>query len=100
MPAMSAVFAWGFSPWAGDAHGDPGGGVQPFCHGRNKLRVFEARIHPEVKANYLASPPLVVAYALAGRMDIDLLNEPLGQDDDGNDVFLHDIWPTSQEINT
>ena len=63
-------------------------------------RNFEARIHPEVKANYLASPPLVVAYSLAGRMDIDLLNEPLGQGDDGNDVFLHDIWPTSQEINT
>ncbi|HEX7309579.1 MAG TPA: aconitate hydratase AcnA, partial [Gaiellaceae bacterium] len=63
-------------------------------------RNFEARIHPEVKANYLASPPLVVAYALAGRMDIDLLNEPLGQDEDGNDVFLRDIWPTSQEINT
>jgi len=63
-------------------------------------RNFEARIHPEVKANYLASPPLVVAYALAGRMDIDLLNEPLGQDDAGDDVFLHDIWPTSQEINT
>ena len=63
-------------------------------------RNFEARIHPEVKANYLASPPLVVAYALAGRMDIDLLNEPLGADEDGNDVFLHDLWPTSQEINT
>jgi aconitate hydratase len=61
-------------------------------------RNFEARIHPEVKANYLASPPLVVAYALAGRMDIDLDEEPLGQDDDGNDVFLHDIWPTSDEI--
>jgi aconitate hydratase len=52
-----------------------------------------------VKANYLASPPLVVAYSLAGRMDIDLLEEPIGQGDDGNDVFLHDIWPTSQEIN-
>jgi aconitate hydratase len=63
-------------------------------------RNFEARIHPEVKANYLASPPLVVAYSLAGRMDIDLLNEPLGSDPEGNDVFLHDIWPTSQEINT
>jgi aconitate hydratase len=63
-------------------------------------RNFEARIHPEVKANYLASPPLVVAYALAGRMDIDLLEEPLGQDEDGNDVYLHDVWPSSQEINT
>ena len=61
-------------------------------------RNFEARIHPEVKANYLASPPLVVAYALAGRMDIDLNAEPLGQDDDGNDVFLHDVWPSSAEV--
>jgi aconitate hydratase len=61
-------------------------------------RNFEARIHPEVKANYLASPPLVVAYALAGRMDLDLLEEPLGQDDDGNDVYLRDIWPSSDEI--
>ena len=61
-------------------------------------RNFEARIHPEVKANYLASPPLVVAYALAGRMDIDLADEPLGQDDDGNDVFLHDVWPSSSEV--
>ena len=61
-------------------------------------RNFEARIHPEVKANYLASPPLVVAYALAGRMDMDLESEPLGQDRDGNDVFLRDLWPTSREI--
>ena len=61
-------------------------------------RNFEARIHPEVKANYLASPPLVVAYALAGRMDLDLLEEPLGADEDGNDVFLRDIWPTAAEI--
>ena len=61
-------------------------------------RNFEARIHPEVKANYLASPPLVVAYALAGRMDVDLMNEPLGQDRDGNDVYLRDIWPTAEEI--
>jgi aconitate hydratase len=61
-------------------------------------RNFEARIHPEVKANYLASPPLVVAYALAGRMDLDLATEPLGEDADGNDVFLHDIWPTPDEI--
>src|SRR5205085_10447645 len=56
-------------------------------------RNFEARIHPEVKANYLASPPLVVAYALAGRMDMDLEDEPL----DG-DVYLHDIWPSAAEI--
>jgi aconitate hydratase len=62
-------------------------------------RNFEARIHPEVKANYLASPPLVVAYALAGRMDIDLLEEPIGRDRDGNDVYLREIWPSSGEIN-
>jgi aconitate hydratase len=61
-------------------------------------RNFEARIHGEVKANYLASPPLVVAYALAGRMDVDLLNEPLGQGADGEDVFLHDLWPSRDEI--
>src|SRR3954454_13168107 len=61
-------------------------------------RNFEARIHPEVKANYLASPPLVVAYALAGRMDLDLETEPIGQDADGGDVFLRDLWPTSEEI--
>jgi aconitate hydratase len=61
-------------------------------------RNFEARIHPEVKANYLASPPLVVAYALAGRMDLDLATEPLGQAEDGTDVFLADIWPTSAEV--
>jgi aconitate hydratase len=61
-------------------------------------RNFEARIHPEVKANYLASPPLVVAYALAGRMDLDLTTEPLGQDRDGNDVFLSDVWPTPEDV--
>jgi aconitate hydratase len=61
-------------------------------------RNFEARIHPEVKANYLASPPLVLAYALAGRMDIDLEDEPLGQDSDGNDVYLRDLWPSAEEI--
>ncbi|HEY5059042.1 MAG TPA: aconitate hydratase AcnA [Gaiellaceae bacterium] len=61
-------------------------------------RNFEARIHGDVKANYLASPPLVVAYALAGRMDIDLTSEPIGQDGDGNDVYLRDIWPTGKEI--
>ena len=61
-------------------------------------RNFEARIHSEVKANYLASPPLVVAYALAGRMDIDLLTEPLGVGSDGEDVFLSDIWPTPDEV--
>ena len=61
-------------------------------------RNFEARIHGEVKANYLASPPLVVAYALAGRMDVDLVNEPLGQGSDGQDVFLRDLWPSRDEI--
>jgi aconitate hydratase len=61
-------------------------------------RNFEGRINPDVKMNYLASPPLVVAYALAGSMDIDITTEALGQDTDGNDVFLRDIWPTSQEI--
>ncbi|WP_299549458.1 aconitate hydratase AcnA [uncultured Tateyamaria sp.] len=61
-------------------------------------RNFEGRISPDVRANYLASPPLVVAYALAGTLDIDLTSEPLGQDKDGNDVFLKDIWPSSQEI--
>lgn len=61
-------------------------------------RNFEGRIHPYVKANYLASPPLVVAYALAGTVDIDLEHEPLGKDSDGNDVYLKDIWPTSEEI--
>ncbi|MEO0389337.1 MAG: aconitate hydratase AcnA [Pseudomonadota bacterium] len=61
-------------------------------------RNFEGRISPDVRANYLASPPLVVAYALAGTLDIDLTSEPLGQDKDGNDVFLKDIWPSSQEV--
>jgi len=63
-------------------------------------RNFEGRINPDVKMNYLASPPLVVAYALAGSMDIDLINDPLGSDPDGNPVFLHDIWPSVQEIQT
>jgi aconitate hydratase len=61
-------------------------------------RNFEGRIHPLVRANYLASPPLVVAYALAGRMDMDLTSEPLGNDPAGKPVFLKDIWPTPQEI--
>ncbi|MDP3980052.1 MAG: aconitate hydratase AcnA [Chlamydiota bacterium] len=61
-------------------------------------RNFEGRIHPEVKANYLASPPLVVAYALAGRMDIDLTQEAIGLDQEGKDVFLKDIWPSGEEI--
>src|SRR5467141_2428337 len=61
-------------------------------------RNFEGRIHPLVRANYLASPPLVVAYALAGRMDLDLTTEPLGNDPAGKPVYLRDIWPTPQEI--
>ncbi|HXQ87519.1 MAG TPA: aconitase family protein, partial [Gaiella sp.] len=61
-------------------------------------RNFEARIHPEIKANYLASPPLVVAYALAGRMDLDLTTEPLGHTANGDPVFLSDVWPTPQEV--
>ncbi len=61
-------------------------------------RNFEGRINPDVKMNYLASPPLVVAYALAGTMDIDLLHDPLGTDEQGQDVFLRDIWPTEAEI--
>jgi aconitate hydratase len=61
-------------------------------------RNFEGRVHAEVRMNYLASPPLVVAYALAGTMNIDLYNDPIGQDSKGNDVFLKDIWPSQQEI--
>jgi aconitate hydratase len=61
-------------------------------------RNFEARVHPEVKANYLASPPLVVAYALAGRMDVDLTTEPLGHDASGDPVYLSDVWPTPEEV--
>jgi len=61
-------------------------------------RNFEGRVHPNTRANYLASPPLVVAYALAGRCDIDFATEPLGQDQEGNDVMLSDIWPTRAEV--
>ncbi len=61
-------------------------------------RNFEGRISPDVRANYLASPPLVVVYALAGTLDIDLTSEPIGQDKDGNDVFMKDIWPSQHEI--
>jgi aconitate hydratase len=61
-------------------------------------RNFEGRINPDVKMNYLASPPLCVAYALAGTMDIDIVGEPLGQDEQGEDVYLRDIWPSEQEI--
>ncbi|GHF76166.1 aconitate hydratase AcnA [Deinococcus ficus] len=61
-------------------------------------RNFEGRVNPHIKANYLASPPLVVAYALAGTVVNDIVNDPIGQDQDGNDVFLKDIWPTNAEI--
>jgi aconitate hydratase len=61
-------------------------------------RNFEGRVNPDVRANYLASPPLVVAYALAGSMRIDLATQPIGQDKKGNDVFLKDIWPTAKDI--
>ena len=61
-------------------------------------RNFEGRISPDIKSNYLASPPLVVAYAIAGSMKIDLYKEPLGQDKDGNDVYMKDIWPSNAEI--
>ncbi len=61
-------------------------------------RNFEGRISPDVRANYLASPPLVVAYAIAGTMDINIATDPLGTDKDGNDVYLKDIWPTTQEV--
>src|SRR5687768_15555339 len=60
-------------------------------------RNFEGRINPDVRMNYLASPPLVVAYALAGSMDVDLVNEPLGEGTDGP-VYLRDVWPTSAEV--
>jgi len=61
-------------------------------------RNFEGRIHQDIKGNYLASPPLVVAYAIAGTVNIDLSTEPLGQDQNGNDVYLRDIWPSSEEV--
>ena len=61
-------------------------------------RNFEARVHPEVKANYLASPPLVVAYALAGRMDVEITTEPIGHDHSGDPVYLADIWPSPAEV--
>ena len=62
-------------------------------------RNFEGRIHANVRANYLASPPLVVAYALAGSMNVDLYNDPLGNDQQGKPVYLKDIWPSPQEVN-
>ncbi len=80
------------------------GGIQQgalvACSVLSGNRNFEGRVHAEVRANYLASPPLVVAYALAGRMDVDLYSEPLGEGKDGAPVFLKDIWPTRQEVQT
>ena len=61
-------------------------------------RNFEGRISPDVKANYLASPPLVIAYALAGNMDFDFETDPLGTDSEGRDIFMRDLWPGSVEI--
>ena len=78
---------------AGHRERRPGGGFRPF---RN--RNFEGRVHASVRANYLASPPLVVAYALAGTVDIDLDEEPLGTGADGNPVFLRDVWPSSADV--
>jgi len=69
------------------------------CSALSGNRNFEARIHPNIKMNFLASPMLVVAYALAGRMDFDINNEPLGMDSNGEEIFLKDVWPTQQEIN-
>jgi aconitate hydratase len=63
-------------------------------------RNFEARIHPNIRANFLASPPLVVAYAIAGNMTVDLMTEPVGKGKNGKDIFLGDIWPTSDEVNS
>ena len=63
-------------------------------------RNFEGRIHPHVRASYLASPPLVVAYALVGRVDVDLQHEPLGTDESGQPVFLHELWPSAEEISS
>ena len=63
-------------------------------------RNFEGRINPDIKANYLASPPLVIAYAIAGNINVDLTKDPIGQSSNGKDVFLKDIWPTHEEINS
>ena len=80
-----------------DRHGDqgqqPGGGF-----GAERQPQLRGAHHPLVRANYLASPPLVVAYALAGRMDFDMANESLGNDKTGKPVYLRDIWPTPQEV--
>ncbi|MBA3843758.1 MAG: aconitate hydratase AcnA [Actinobacteria bacterium] len=85
-------------PLADEISGAIGEGDLVVCSVLSGNRNFEARIHPEIKANYLASPPLVVAYSLAGRMDIDWEVEPIGQGSDGEDVYLRDLWPSSQEV--
>ena len=69
------------------------------CSALSGNRNFEGRVHQEVKANFLASPPLVVAFALAGNMNINLFNEPIGISSLGNEVYLKDLWPSSGEIN-
>jgi aconitate hydratase len=74
------------------------GGDLVACSVLSGNRNFEGRVNPDVRANYLASPPLVVAYAIAGDMNIDITRDPIGQDQSGNDVFLKDIWPTSKEV--
>ncbi len=103
--ALSDRFGYGCTTCIGNSGPLP----QPIAdaiEGRNLVvasvlsgnRNFEGRINPDVRANYLMSPPLVVAFALAGRIDIDLDKEPLGEGRDGQPVFLRDIWPTSGEI--
>ena len=74
------------------------GGDLAVCAVLSGNRNFEGRIHPQTKMNYLASPPLVVAYALAGSMDTDLTRDPLGTGSDGQPVYLRDIWPSPAEI--
>jgi aconitate hydratase len=85
-------------PLADEISGAIAEGDLVVCSVLSGNRNFEARIHPEVKANYLASPPLVVAYSIAGRMDIDFEQEPLGTTPDGDEVFLRDIWPSAGEV--
>jgi aconitate hydratase len=85
-------------PLAEEISGAIAEGELVVCSVLSGNRNFEARIHPEVKANYLASPPLVVAYSLAGRMDIDFEREPIGTGSGGEDVFLRDIWPSAGEV--
>jgi aconitate hydratase len=85
-------------PLAEEISGAIADGDLVVCSVLSGNRNFEARIHPEVKANYLASPPLVVAYSLAGRMDIDFEREPLATTPDGEDVFLRDIWPSAGDV--